>query len=93
MYTQVFEYEFDFDTQKTMGIEYGYGYGYLPIPILNTQFFWVQLYAHRDGKEFPLRTLRCLMFLMVLKISLLLKQILIITIINQILFKIVSLRH
>jgi hypothetical protein len=44
MYTQVFEYEFDFDTQKTMGIEYGYGYGYLPIPILNTQFFWVQLY-------------------------------------------------
>ncbi len=45
MYTQVFEYEFDFDTQKTMGIEYGYGYGYLPIPILNTQFFWVQLYA------------------------------------------------
>jgi hypothetical protein len=47
MYTQVFEYEFDFDTQKTMGIEYGYGYGYLPIPILNTQFFWVQLYGEQ----------------------------------------------
>ena len=43
MYTQIFEYEYH--TQKMMGIEYGYGYWYLPIPVLNTQFFWVQLYV------------------------------------------------